>query len=166
MNRHACGSDHQGSEIAEARCAYVKALGRDLRAYAATLGKPPSPAQVDDLWAHARTMHDDGGEAARWARQVLDLGWRPVVGAPMNEFQLSVDHEAPGHETVALSRDELQIVLLALADRQDHAEAECWRDNPDDTASTHDPDCDCWWAEDARRASALAKALEARAPWL
>lgn len=72
----------------------------------------------------------------------------------------------PQAEAVVITRDELRVVLLALADRQDHAETECWREDRDDTRSTHDPDCDCWWAKDAREAIALTETLEKRAGWL
>lgn len=80
MSRHECGFDHQDNEIAEARCGYERALARNLRDYASELDRPPTPSQVDDLWAHARTIQDDGRLAARWVRHVLDLGWRPGMG--------------------------------------------------------------------------------------
>lgn len=79
MSLHHCGSDHQGNELAAVRCEYHRLLLDGLQEYAATLDKHPTAVQVADLWAHARTIRDDGAEAARWVRQVLDLGWRPAV---------------------------------------------------------------------------------------
>lgn len=79
MKRHGCGAEHP-DELAEVRCNYLELVLDRLREYATRLDRPPTTAQVDDLWSHARELHDDGHAAARWARQVLDLGWRPTVG--------------------------------------------------------------------------------------
>lgn len=74
-----CGTVHQ-TELDNVRCAHLGELRRDLHYYAVTLDyQPPTPAQVDDLWAHARKLGDDGEQAARWVKAVLSLGWRPPV---------------------------------------------------------------------------------------
>ncbi|MDF1603374.1 hypothetical protein [Nocardioides sp. YIM 152315] len=81
MTLHHCGGDHQGQILAEAQCNFEAAIRDHLIEYARALDQPPPAPQITDLWAHARQMHDDGATAARWVRQVLDLGWRPTVGA-------------------------------------------------------------------------------------
>lgn len=80
MALHSCGSDHQDQDLVAARCEYLELLRADLALYAAGLDQPPTRAEVLDLWAHARQVNDDGTAAARWVRQVLDLGWRPTIG--------------------------------------------------------------------------------------
>jgi hypothetical protein len=75
-----CGGSHQ-TAVAEARCAYERIVRDSLVIQSQDLDKPPTAAQVIDLWAHARQHGDDGAEAARWVRVVLDLGWRPAIGA-------------------------------------------------------------------------------------
>lgn len=79
MTLHTCGSDHQDQPLVEARCEYLELLRADLTLYAAGLDQPPTNAELLDLWAHARQINDDGAAAARWARRVLDLGWRPTI---------------------------------------------------------------------------------------
>jgi erythromycin esterase-like protein len=64
--------------VNDARRTYERIVRDNLTTYAARLPQPPSPAAVTDLWAHARHIRDDGTEAARVVRQVLDLGWRPA----------------------------------------------------------------------------------------
>ena len=77
--RHSCGTEHSDA-LATALCTVQAETQRQLLAYAATLDQPPHPAHVLDLWAHARTLRDDGRAAAVWVRHVLDLGWRKEVG--------------------------------------------------------------------------------------
>lgn len=74
MSMHHCGADHQDNEVARTRCDYRDALTAALVAFAA--GRVDAVA-VRDLFAHAQTIYDDGDMAARWVRQVVDLGWRP-----------------------------------------------------------------------------------------
>lgn len=80
MKRHDCSTEHT-TEREEARCTYERLILAGLQAEAAKLDRPPSPAQVTDLWAHAREINDEGARAARWVYAVLHLGWRPEVGA-------------------------------------------------------------------------------------
>jgi hypothetical protein len=79
VKRHDCGTEH-ATEREEARCSYERLILADLHAKAAAMDSPPSPAQVTDLWAHAREINDEGARAARWVYAVLALGWRPEVG--------------------------------------------------------------------------------------
>jgi hypothetical protein len=76
-----CGvRDH--NVVGSAACALLATLKADLLEHAHTLTPEPTIAQVLDLWAHARYLADDGMQAARWVRKVLDLGWRPHLDAP------------------------------------------------------------------------------------
>lgn len=62
------------------RCAYLADLRAQVEAHGAKLGIPAPVAF--DLFAHMRTIDDDGAGALRRAVAVMDLGWRPTVGAP------------------------------------------------------------------------------------
>lgn len=65
-------------ELVAARAEYHKAVLDDLREHAALVyPNPPAPVAVTDLWAHLRHIRDDGTEAARMVKRILDLGWRP-----------------------------------------------------------------------------------------
>lgn len=59
----------------QTRCAYLADLGRRLETHAAILGIPA--VQACDLFAHMRSISDDGALALARALTVMDLGWRP-----------------------------------------------------------------------------------------
>lgn len=61
------------------RCAYQADLRQRLTERATERGVEAQPAL--DLWAHLRNIGDDGTLALERALTVIDLGWRPVVGA-------------------------------------------------------------------------------------
>lgn len=63
------------------RCAFEAALFDDLLAHAKTLDKPPTEAQISDLYAHARDIYGDIERAVKFTRAALDLGWRVSVGS-------------------------------------------------------------------------------------
>lgn len=62
-----------------ARCTYRHTFRRDVQAHAGVHGIPEVAAA--DLLAHLCDCYSDGDQAHRAARTVIDLGWRPVVGA-------------------------------------------------------------------------------------
>lgn len=64
--------------------------------------------------------------------------------------------------TLTLTRDELLILQLALGDRIEAMETECWRSGDDDTASTHNPLCGCYFNTEASKAEKLAQKIETR----
>lgn len=74
-----CGGHHHDL-TSQVRCDYLAAVTDDLNAYAATLDQPPQQWPVADLAAHLGFTRDPA-RVAEVVRVVLDLGWRPVVGA-------------------------------------------------------------------------------------
>lgn len=78
MSLHHCGADHQGNAVAVALCNFEDTIKADLVTYAAARGIDAVAAT--DLWAHLREIRDDGSNAYRLARKVIDLGWRLAGG--------------------------------------------------------------------------------------
>lgn len=62
-----------------ARCAYEASIVRQLEQHAEACGVPAVAAR--DLLAHLRSLGDDRANALKRAKTVMDLGWRPAVGA-------------------------------------------------------------------------------------
>ena len=81
-NCSACG----GRDVTEThigRCNRTTAARSEARAHAVAQGIPAATA--DDLWAHLGHV-GNAEEATRIVRQVVDLGWRPVVGSDPNRL--------------------------------------------------------------------------------
>lgn len=75
--------DRQGhSPVGDAACALAVAVADDVWQHAQTLDKPPTRVQVVDLLAHLNSRYEDRTRSHAAALVVLDLGWRPSVGAP------------------------------------------------------------------------------------
>ena len=64
--------------LTRARRAYLDAIRDEMHALAATVTRPPTRVQVDDLWAHTRQHTDDGEQARRLVLSAIRLGWRPM----------------------------------------------------------------------------------------
>lgn len=76
-NCPAC-SAHDVTESHLARCALITEERGKATAYGGTYGVPA--VTTADLWAHLGHVASPQ-DATRIVRQVLDLGWRPVVGS-------------------------------------------------------------------------------------
>lgn len=74
-----CGARSLVDALHPVRCAYRKALADNVEAHAAEHGIPATPAL--DLFAHMCELRRDAEIAHRAVLQVVDLGWRPVVGS-------------------------------------------------------------------------------------
>lgn len=61
---------------------------------------------------------------------------------------------------LTFTADELVVLQLALGDRIEAMETECWRGGDDDTASTHNPMCDCYYNTEAKKAGELLQRLD------
>lgn len=83
-----CGNRAGHDPIAEAQCELLSVLRRGVVAASARLDQPAPEVAVLDLFAHLRAIYEDGTLAYRAACQVLELGWRPVVGGYMAELVL------------------------------------------------------------------------------
>jgi len=71
-------------ELRTARAEYERQLVAELKATSTTIPQAPSGAQVLDLWAHLRTLRDDGTGAWVLVHKILDLGWRPMGSVPVD----------------------------------------------------------------------------------
>ena len=69
-------------DLRTARATYERQLCQELKAHAARCPQPPTAPQVLDLWAHLRTIRDDGTGAWVLVHKILDLGWRPMGSVP------------------------------------------------------------------------------------
>lgn len=76
-NCPACGG-RDATESHLRRCQIVTTERRAAAAYGGTYAVPG--VTTDDLWAHLGHVASPQ-DATRIVRQVLDLGWRPVVGS-------------------------------------------------------------------------------------
>lgn len=74
-----CGARSLVDALHPARCAYRKALADDVEARAGARGIPAVPAL--DLFAHMCELRRDAEIAHRAVLDVIDLGWRPVIGS-------------------------------------------------------------------------------------
>lgn len=70
-------------DLRTARAAYERQLCAELREHAARSVQPPSAPQVLDLWAHLRTIRDEGTQAWVLVHKILDMGWRPMGTVPV-----------------------------------------------------------------------------------
>jgi hypothetical protein len=77
LNCAGCGS-HDVTENHIGRCRRRARALDDARGHGAAQGIPA--VTVDDLWAHLGHAAN-AEDATRIVRQVVDLGWRPVVGS-------------------------------------------------------------------------------------
>lgn len=73
----ACGA-HDVTETHVGRCRRNTAARREAEAHGEAQGIPT--VTTSDLWAHLGHV-GNAEEATRIVRQVVDLGWRPVVGS-------------------------------------------------------------------------------------
>lgn len=82
--------DHVG------RCERIRTNRSQAVQLGADCGVPT--ATTDDLWAHLGHVASPD-DATRIVRQVLDLGWRPVVGSDPKRLWSRDDDELPaGHD--------------------------------------------------------------------
>lgn len=118
----------------------------------ATLGTPGRPAALDQAQGFVDAAYVDGNE----------------TGLDINETSRSfVDNSRRANETRCMTKtytltvtdEQLTTLHLALANRVEAMREQCWREDPDDTRSTHNPACDCWYAHQAREADELARQL-------
>ena len=74
----ACGA-RDVTETHVGRCRVTTAARKEAAALGAAQGIPG--VTTDDLWAHLGHASSSPQDATRIVRQVIDLGWRPVVGS-------------------------------------------------------------------------------------
>lgn len=68
-------SEREPDSLHVARCEFLDQIKQRLALTADQHGVPR--AQVLDLWAHLRSIRDDGLVAYRQTVKVIELGWRP-----------------------------------------------------------------------------------------
>lgn len=92
INCASCGA-HDVTENHVGRCQIITAERDAAVAYGQTYAVPA--VTIADLWAHLGHVASPQ-DATRIVRQVLDLGWRPVVGSePKRLWSSARDDEQP-----------------------------------------------------------------------